>query len=133
MRALGRLSCITTLLVAPAVVACTDATAPEPATNAPASIESDRRSSTTELQKIGATLVDATDWVLVVIVDDKARLKMKDEIKELSDDLVANRNQNAKADVTALRSMLVSLSDLGPAIGPIGVALDQIDSEFSKL
>jgi hypothetical protein len=134
MRAVGRWSHLTTLIVVPAVIACSETTSPEKATEPPASIDEVRRSApSTELQKIGATLVDATDWVLVAIVNDNARLAIKDTLKELADDLVANRNQNAKADVAALRSMLVSLSSLGPAIGPIEVALDQIDSEFSKL
>lgn len=134
MRAVGRLSHITTLIVVSAVIACSETTSPEKATDLPTSVDAVRKSApATELQKIGATLVDATDWVLVAIVNDNARLDMKNALMQLADDLVASRNQNAKADVASLRSMLVSLSALGPALGPIGIALDQIDSEFSRI
>ena len=113
-----------------AVFGCTEATSPE---NASADSPSETPSApATPLQSIGSTLVEATDWVLVAITDDAARDKMKGAIKQLADDLVVNRNESAKADVTAIRQTLASLTGLGQALGPIGVALDQIDSEFEK-
>jgi hypothetical protein len=116
------------------ILACAEATSPETA------IESDAPTAgpvapapSSELQVIGSTLVDATDWVLVVITDDNARLKVKSAINALAEHLVAGQNTQAKEDVSGLRAALVSLGDLGPALGPIGVALDQIDYEFGRL
>ena len=116
------------------ILACADATSPDDATDAsePASGPSGPVTSS-QLQSIGATLVDATDWVLVAITDDDARLKVRSAISALAEHLVAGQNAQAKEDVNGLRAALVSLGDLGPALGPIGVALDQIDSEFGKL
>lgn len=126
----AEVSRLITLISVLAVFGCTDATSPENAsTDSPSPTPS---APATPLQSIGSTLVDATDWVLVAITDDGARDKMKGAIKQLADDLVANRNENAKADVSTLRQTLASLTELGPALGPIEVALDQIDSEFAK-
>lgn len=116
------------------ILACADATSPENArdSGAPTS-EPAAPATSSELQTIGATLVDATDWVLVVITDDNARLNMKSAISALAEHLVAGQNAQAKEDVSGLRAALVSLGDLGPALGPIGVAIDQIEYEFGKL
>ena len=115
-------------------LACAEATSPETA------IESDAPTAgpaapapSSQLQAIGSTLVDATDWVLVVMTDESARLKMKSAIGALAEHLVAGRNSEAKEEVAGLRAALASLDDLAPALGPIGVALDQIDHEFEKL
>jgi hypothetical protein len=116
------------------IFACADATSPENATDSGAPTSGPSAPATSsQLQTIGATLVDATDWVLVVITDENARLKVKSAISGLAEHLVAGQNAQARDDVSGLRAALVSLGDLGPALGPIGVALDQIDYEFGKL
>ena len=115
------------------ILACADATSPDDATDASEPASAPSGPVTSSLQSIGATLVDATDWVLVVITDDDTRLKVRSAISSLAEHLVAGQNAQAKEDVNGLRAALVSLGDLGPALGPIGVALDQIDSEFGKL
>ena len=116
------------------VLACADATSPDDALDSGAPTSGPEAPTTSaELQTIGATLVDATDWVLVVIGDENTRLKLKSAINELAEHLVAGQNAQAKEDVTSLRAALAALGDLGPALGPIGVALDQIDYEFERL
>lgn len=133
MRDVLRFSRLITVAAAFAVIGCTDATSPEKdAESVAPDVTFTRGVVTTQLQTIGTTLVDATDWVLVAITDNTARLKMKSAIKKLADDLVAGRSADSQADVATLRIMLTNLQQLGPAIGPIGVALDQIDSEFAK-
>ena len=116
------------------IFACAEATSPENATESdPPTAEPTAPASSTQLQLIGSTLVDATDWVLVVMTDETARLKMRSAIGALAEHLVAGQNAQAKEDVSGLRAGLASLGDLAAALGPIGVALDQIDYEFGKL
>jgi hypothetical protein len=130
----GRFSRLSALVGALAILACAEATSPENATDpgVPTS-EPATPATSSQLQTIGATLVDATDWVLVVITDDSERLKVKSAIGALAEHLTSGHNAQAKKDVSGLRAALVSLGDLGPALGPIGVALDQIEYEFAKL
>lgn len=126
------ISRLMTFAVVLAILACTDSTSPDNAAE-PTVAAPTPSAPAGSLQTIGESLVDATDWVFVAIADDGVRVKMKSAIKQLADDLVAGRNSDAKRDVSALRANLASLQDLAPALGPIGVALDQIDSEFAKL
>jgi len=116
------------------ILACADATSPDTAIEPDAPTAGPAAPApSSQLQVIGATLVDATDWVLVVMTDESGRLKMKSAIAALAEHLVAGRNAEAKEEVAGLRAALASLGDLAPALGPIGVALDQIDHEFEKL
>ena len=116
------------------ILSCADATSPDNAADSGAPTSTPEAPTTSsELQTLGATLVDATDWELVVIPDDNARIKVKSAISALAEHLIAGQNAQAKEDVSGLRAALVSLGDLGPALGPIGVALDQIDYEFGRL
>ncbi|HUQ20634.1 MAG TPA: hypothetical protein VM099_13550 [Gemmatimonadaceae bacterium] len=127
------ISRLMTFAVVLAILACTDSTSPDNAAEPTVAAPAPSAPAGGPLQTIGESLVDATDWVFVAIADDGVRVKMKSAIKQLADDLVAGRNSDAKRDVSALRANLASLQDLAPALGPIGVALDQIDSEFAKL
>jgi hypothetical protein len=115
-----------------AVFGCSESTSPENSGEIASPAAPPASVPATSLQAIGASLVDATDWVLIAIPDDATRSETQQAIKVLADDLVAGRNDHAKAQVSSLRSTLESLRDLGPALGPIGVALDQIESEFGK-
>ena len=114
------------------VSACSESTSPENSGDIASPAVPSGPVPTTPLQLIGESLVDATDWVLVAIPDEAKRSETHEAITALAADLIAARNDHAKAQVSALRSTLESLKDLGPALGPIGVALDQIESEFGK-
>ena len=114
------------------VSACSESTSPENTGDIASPATAPAPAPSTSLQAIGASLVDATDWVLIAIPDEAKRSETHEALAALAADLVAGHNDHAKAKVSALRSTLEALKDLGPALGPIGVALDQIDSEFGK-
>jgi hypothetical protein len=118
-----------------AMCACAESTSPEESAAPPrANPENPSLQPTSPLGVIGATLPDATDWVLTSLPDNASRETMRAALRRLSQHLVAEDHGRAKQAVASLREMLSALSvNEAVELGPIAVALDQIDFEFGRL
>jgi hypothetical protein len=120
-----------------AVFGCQDATSPEdarsPTLNAPNLITS-IGNNTTPLGTMGATLVDATNWVLPSINSEGVRSSMQSTLQALADHIGASQYDLARKDVTTARELMTLVNEVDYAeVGPIGVSLDEIDAGLKKI
>jgi hypothetical protein len=119
------------------LVGCQDATSPEdanpPTPNAPNLITS-IGNNTTPLGTMGATLVDATNWVLPSINSENIRSSMEVTLQSLANHIGASQYELARKDVTTARDLITNLNAVDYAeVGPIGVSLDEIDAGLKKI
>ena len=114
--------------------ACQDTTAPEETDQADLAGPSLVVLQMTPLGMIGATLVDATSWVLPSINDATKRTDMQNTIKSLANNLVTGAYDAARADLAkgiAIRATLDAIDTV--EIGPIEVSFSETDTELKAI
>ncbi len=114
--------------------ACEDATAPAESDDLGLSGPSLAVAQTTPLGMIGLSLMDATGWVLPSINSASKRLEMEAGLKSLANNLTIGNWDAARADVTKVRALRLSLDPVDEIeIGPVEVSLDQTDNELKAI
>lgn len=136
-RFLLRIAQLTALSGSLALFACQDATSPDdaksPELNAPNLITS-IGNNTTPIGDMGATLVDATSWVLPSINNGTIRASMKSTLQSMADHIAALQYALARKDVTTARDLMTKVDAIDYLeIGPVEVSVDEIDAGLKRL
>jgi len=118
-----------------AMAACQDATGPEEVTAAAEvpELRASQSAAVDEMAALSKDLDDATGWSLIALTDDVKKGRIVGLLNGLKGQLASGKIAACQQSVTDARSWFAELTEQEQSeVGPIGVALDLIQSTLDK-